>query len=135
MEKREEASRSRGYDLNQDFPDQNGWFEMATPKERKDFFLGGILYDEATGEGARVFTLRQARKHSQEDLYAIQNYMIMSDKVDILNDGKGAISFSNILQAIDETFPPPTKEDKEKVKQSLQEFKRSHPEFFGEVED
>ena len=135
MEKREEASRSRGYDLNQDFPDQNSWFEMATPKERIDFFLGGILYDEATGEGARVFTLRQARKHSQEDLYAIQDYMIMSDKVDILNDGKGAISFSNILQAIDEPFPPPTKEDKEKVKQSLQEFKRSHPEFFGEVED
>ena len=31
--------------------------------------------------------------------------------------------------------PPPTKEDKEKVEQSLQAFKRSHPEFFGEVED
>ena len=37
MEKREGASRSRGYDLNQDFPDQKGWLEMCSPKEEADF--------------------------------------------------------------------------------------------------
>lgn len=123
------------YDLNKDFPDQKGWLEGCSPKEIADFILGGILYDEATGEGSRVFTLRQARRHTQDELYAIQDYMIMSDKVDVLNAGKGCISFGNILQAIKETYPPPTKEDREKTERSLLEFKRSHPEFFGEIEE
>ena len=135
MEKRGGASRSRGYDLNQDFPDQKGWLEMCSPKEEADFIVGGVLYEEATGEGSRVFTLRQARRYNLEGLYKIQQYMIMSDKVDILNSGKAAISFDNILKAIEEHYPPPSKKDREETERSLVEFKRSHPELFGEVED
>lgn len=135
MENRKEATGSGEYDLTQGFPDQKGWLELTTKEEKIAFFLGGILYDEATGEGARVFTLRQARKHSQDELYAIQQYMIMSDKVNILKAGKGAISFDNILKAIEETYPPPSKEDREKTQESLPAFKRSHPEYFGEVEE
>ena len=123
------------YDLNQDFPDQNGWLEGCSPKEEADFIVGGVLYAEATGEGSRVFTLRQARRYNLEGLYKIQQYMIMADKVDIFNNEKHQISFDNILKAIEENYPPPTKADKEETERSLLEFKRSHPEFFGEAEE
>jgi hypothetical protein len=73
------------YDLNQDFPDQKGWLEGCSPKERAAFITGAILYAGATGDGSRVFTLRQARRYNLEGLYNIQQYMIMSDDVDILN--------------------------------------------------
>ena len=122
-------------DQHQDFPDQKRWLEMCSPKEEADFVIGAVLYEEATGEGSRVFTLRQARRYTLDGLYKIQHYMIISDKTDILHSGKAAISFENILKAIEEHYPPPTKKDREETERSLVEFKRSHPELFGEVED
>ena len=123
------------YDLNNDFPTQKEWLEDATKEEQQAFIYGLCCYDTETGEGKRVFTLRAARKYTLEELYCIQSFMIMSDSVDILNAGKAAISFSNILKAEKELLPPPTKEEKAEVERKLLEFKKSHPELFGVVED
>ena len=124
------------YDLNKDFPDQKGWLEMCSPEEKKAFIFGGCCcFDTETDEGKRVFTLRAARKCSLTELYAIQSYMIMSDKVDILNEGKAAISFNNILKAEKEHYPPPSKEEKLETQRKLIEFKKSHPDFFGVIEE
>lgn len=123
------------YDLNKDFPDQKGWLAMCSEEEKIEFIYGGCCYDTETAEGKRVFTLRAARKYSLNDLYAIQSYMIMSDKVDALNPGKAAISFNNILKAEKEHYPPPTKEEKEETERALMRFKKAHPEFFGVIDD
>ena len=123
------------YDLNKDFPDQKGWLEMCSPEEKKAFIFGCCCFDTETDEGKIVFTLRAARKCSLTELYAIQSYMIMSDKVDILNEGKAAISFDNILKAEKEHYPPPSKEEKLETQRKLIEFKKSHPEFFGVIEE
>ena len=123
------------YDLNKDFPTQKEWLAGCSPKEEQDFIYGCCCYDTETGEGKRVFTLRAARKYTLEQLYCIQSFMIMSDSVDILNAGKGCISFNNILKAIQEHYPPPTKADREETERKLLEFKKAHPEFFGVIEE
>lgn len=123
------------YDLNKDFPDQKGWLAMCSPKERIDFIEGGLLYDTETGDDKRVFTLRAARKYTLDGLYNIQNYMIMSDRIDIFNNDKHKISFDNVLKAIQENYPPPTKADREETERSLMRFKKAHPEFFGVIDD
>ena len=122
------------YDLNKDFPTQKEWLAMCSPKEEQDFIYG-CCYDTETGEGKRVFTLRAARKYTLEQLYCIQSFMIMSDSVDILNAGKGCISFDNVLKAIEEHYPKPTKADREETQRKLLEFKKAHPEFFGVIEE
>ena len=108
MENRKEATGSGEYDLTQGFPDQKGWLELTTKEEKIAFFLGGILYDEATGEGARVFTLRQARKHSQDELYAIQAgadlYSPAEELYVFLYNGSGSIC---VYQGIDLEVVPP----------------------------
>lgn len=123
------------YDLNKDFPTEKEWLAMCSPREIEAFFYGGCCYDLETNEGKRVFTLRAARKYTPEQLFCIQEYMIMSDSVDILNTGKGCISFNNILKVEKERTPPPTKEEKEETERSLLRFKKAHPEFFGEIEE
>ena len=45
------------------------------------------------------------------------------------------ISFGNILKAIQEHYPPPTKADREETERKLLEFKKAHPEFFGVIDD
>lgn len=123
------------YDLNKDFPTQKEWLAMCSPKEKQDFIYGGCCYDTETGEGKRVFTLRAARKYTLEQLYSIQDYIIMSDSVDGINSAKGCISFSNIIKAIQEHFPQPTKADREEMERKLLEFKKAHTEFFGVIDD
>ena len=122
-------------DLNIDFPSEKEWLALCSSKEKRAFIAGAMLYEMETDEGKRVFTLRAARKYTLDGLYNIQHYMIISDKVDILTAGKAAISFHNILKAITEHYPPPTKEDREDTKRSLIEFKKAHPEFFGVIDD
>lgn len=123
------------YDLNKDFPDQKGWLAMCSDKEKEAFIAGGVLYECETGEYKRVFTLRAARKYNLDGLYCIQEYMIMSDKVDIFNNQKDIISFENITKAIKENYPPETKADREETERKLLEFKKAHPEFFGVIDD
>lgn len=123
------------YDLNKDFPTQKEWLAMCSPKEEVDFITGGVLFDANTEDGKKVFTLRAARKYTLDGLYKIQDYMIMADRIDIFNNEKHCISFNNILKAIQENYPPPTKADREETERSLMRFKKAYPEFFGVIDD
>ena len=52
-----------------------------------------------------------------------------------MNEGKAAISFNNILKEEKEHYPPPSKEEKLETQRKLIEFKKSHPDFFGVIEE
>ncbi len=122
-------------DQIQSFPSQKEWLEGSSPEEQMKFILGSVLFSNATGDGSRVFTLRKARTYTRDELYAILDYMVISDKVDFFYNQKDRISFDNIQKAIEETLPPQTEADREETARSLLRFKAAHPEYFGEVEE
>lgn len=123
-------------DLGLEIPgSQKEWLDGSSPEEQKNFFLGSIFFSNATGDGSRVFTLRKARTYTREQLYAILDYMVMSDKVDFFYNSKDRVSFDNIQKAIGETLPPQTEADREETARSWLRFKAAHPEYFGEVEE
>ena len=108
--------------------------ESLTDKEKAAFVFGGCYYDKNTGEGKRVLTLRAARKYNIEQLHMILDYMIMSDKLDILENHKDIISFGNIMKALKEKTPPPTPEQEAAMQRVWEEFKIKHPDFFEPVQ-
>lgn len=114
---------------------QKEWLEGSSPEEQMRFILGSVLFSNATGDGSRVFTLRKARTYTREELYAILDYMVMSDNVDFIYNSKDQISFGNIQKAIEETLPPQTDEDRAETERSWMRFKAAHPEYYGEVEN
>ena len=120
--------------LKDDFPTQQEWIEGMTEEEKIKFVLGACLYEEETGEGKRVLTLRAARKYDLDQLHMILDYMIMSDKLDILENHKDIISFGNIMKALKEKTPPPTPEQEAAMQRVWEEFKIKHPDFFEPVQ-
>ena len=120
--------------LKDDFPTQQEWLEGLSEKEKQAFVLGGCCYDVETGDGKRVLTLRAARKYNIEQLHMILDYMIMSDKLDILENHKDIISFGNIMRALKEKTPPPTPEQDAAMQRVWEDFKIKHPDFFEPVQ-
>ena len=120
--------------LKDDFPTQQEWMEGLSEKEKQAFVLGGCCYDVETGDGKRVLTLRAARKYNIEQLHMILDYMIMSDKLDILENHKDIISFGNIMKALKEKTPPPTPEQEAAMQRVWEDFKIKHPDFFEPVQ-
>ena len=119
--------------LKDDFPTQQEWIEGMTEEEKIKFVFGACLYEEETGEGKRVLTLRAARKYDLDQLHMILDYMIVSDKLDILENHKDIISFGNIMKALREKTPPPTPEEEAAMMRVWEEFKQKHPEFLEPV--
>ena len=120
--------------LKDDFPTQQEWLEGLSEKEKQAFVLGGCCYDVETGDGKRVLTLRAARKYNIEQLHMILDYMIMSDKLDILENHKDIISFGNIMKSLREKTPPPTPEQEAAMQRVWEEFRIKHPDFFEPVQ-
>ena len=120
--------------LKDDFPTQQEWIAVMTEEEKVRFVLGGCCYEEETGEGKRVLTLRAARKYTIDQLHMILDYMTVSDKLDILENEKDIISFGNIMKALREKTPPPTPEEEAAMMRVWEEFKIKHPDFFEPVQ-
>lgn len=120
--------------LKDDFPTQQEWIAGMTEEEKVRFVLGGCCYEEETGEGKRVLTLRAARKYTIDQLHMILDYMTVSDKLDILENEKDIISFGNIMKALKEKTPPPTPEEEAAMMRVWEEFKIKHPDFFEPVQ-
>lgn len=120
--------------LKDDFPTQQEWIEGMSEEEKVKFVFGCCCYEEETGEGKRVLTLRAARKYNLDQLQMILDYMIVSDKLDILENPKDIISFGNIMKALEEKTPPPTPEEEAAMMRVWEEFKKKHPEFLEPVQ-
>ena len=120
--------------LKDDFPTQQEWIEGMTEEEKIKFVFGACLYEEETGEGKRVLTLRAARKYDLDQLHMMLDYMIVSNKLDILENHKDIISFGNIMKALKEKTPPPTPEQEAAMQRVWEEFKIKHPDFFEPVQ-
>lgn len=85
---------------------QQEWLKYASKEELIAFVCGSCIYDANTRLGEQVFTLRNARKYSTDELAAVIDYMIMSDRVDIVKRGKATVSLGNILCALGERATP-----------------------------
>lgn len=120
--------------LKDDFSTQKEWIAKMGTHEMENFIIGGVIYDKETLKGRRVFTLRSARKYDLVSLRAALNYTVISDDVDFFDNEKNVHSIQNILKALEEKTPPPTKEQEEAVERYLIEFKKKYPEFWNEQE-
>ena len=113
------------------FPVQKEWITGTSEREEDVKTIGGIIYDTETLVSKRVFTLRTARKYDLAGLRAVLRYMTAMDKFNMFGNEKAVYSFQNILRALEEKTPPPTKEQEAAVEQVIIDFKRKYPEFFG----
>lgn len=98
-----------------------------TEEEKAAYILGMCCYDGETGNGKRVFTLRAARKYELPKLKLILDYLLDSGKADYGATDKDIISFRNIMKAMREKTPPPTKEELERAAQLWEEIKAKYP--------
>lgn len=113
--------------LFDDFPTKEQRLAAMTEEEKDAYILGMCCYDGETGNGKRVFTLRAARKYELPKLKLILDYLLDSGKADYGATDKDIISFRNIMKAMREKTPPPTKEELERAAQLWEEIKAKYP--------
>ena len=121
--------------LFEDFPTPQERIAALTEEEKTAYILGLCCYDVETGEGKRVFTLRAARKYELPKLKLILDYLLVSGKADYGATDKDIISFRNIMKAMREKTPPPTKEELERAAQLWEEIKAKYPVIEEEEEE
>lgn len=121
--------------LFDDFPTKEQRLAEMTEEEKAAYILGLCCYDGETGNGKRVFTLRAARKYELPKLKLILDYLLDSGKADYGATEKDIISFRNIMKAMEEKTPPPTKEELERAAQLWEEIKAKYPVIEEEEEE
>lgn len=108
---------------NDEFLTQDELMRYASKEDWQRFILGACIYGSDTKDGRHVFTLKKARKLTDDEVVAVIDFMVTSDSTDVLSKGKAAISFENILKAWSERITPEERADTER---SWQEFSRKY---------